>query len=951
MKNNLKRIFASILTAVMVFTMVQFLSLEGFAMGFADHVVSANTSERTMGIHTARWSNRRLSYIYKEEDNIIIVNARDSITVTTYESSFRKLSEKEIQLELPVFGGFYNGEAYNYIVFGQNNTEESAEKEVYRIVKYDKNFKKISQASIKGSQCIATIPFDAGTVAMAESGNELTVHTSRERFTSDDGLNHQSQFTIVLNTDTMLPTNYLTKYQTNHVSHSFNQFVKYDDGVRVLVDHGDAYPRSVLLSKFSGTPAYERYTTLEMFKIPGETGANCTGVYVGDFEISKNNYIVGINTIDHSKVTEYNSFSMIGLGTDQRDVVLLISDKNNTSSQGVNKVYLTDYVKSNLHGTAPYIVKLTDEWFAVLWKEYRIDRSISGSVKYENCVANGIKYVIVDENGKKLSAINTLDSSVDFSDCRPIYFDNKIVWYYDFNKTERHICTLDLREHLMKIPHEHNIMSVSEKASTCTVQGNSKHYRCKDCGQCYKDPTGIIITTAEKELLPFEPHAGGTATCTKQAECSRCATPYGALKEHTFKKFTKNSTCTVKGYEYDECTVCNGIFNRKELPLLEHSWNEWNVTIEPTFTSTGVKTRECTVCGNTETAKVPQKTLNSYITVLSSIVNTVDGPKLTWEALEGANGYYVYRRTSGTSWTRLGTTVSTVYTDKTAKSGTTYIYTAKAYNSSSTSKFQNGLTIEYLTAPTVSSVSNTTAGANIKWNKITGASKYNVYRKTANSTYIKIGDTTGTSFTDKNASSGTKYYYTVRAVCETTSSSYRAGTGLVYLTAPTVSSVSNTTAGVKVVWGKVTGASGYYVYRKTAKGSYSRIGTTTAASFTDKTAKSGTTYYYTVRAYKCTTLSSYNAGKGIKFLTSPTISSVVNTTAGAKAVWGKVTGASGYYVYRKTANGSYSRVGTTTATSFTDKTAKKGTTYYYTVRAYSGKTLSSYKAGTRLTKR
>ena len=43
----------------------------------------------------------------------------------------------------------------------------------------------------------------------------------------------------------------------------------------------------------------------------------------------KNNYIVAINTIDHSKATDYDSFHIYGLDRDERDVVILIKDKNN----------------------------------------------------------------------------------------------------------------------------------------------------------------------------------------------------------------------------------------------------------------------------------------------------------------------------------------------------------------------------------------------------------------------------------------------------------------------------------------------------------------------------------------------------------------------------------------------------------------------------------------------
>jgi hypothetical protein len=55
-----------------------------------------------------------------------------------------------------------------------------------------------------------------------------------------------------------------------------------------------------------------------------------------------------------------------------------------------------------------------------------------------------------------------------------------------------------------------------------------------------------------------------------------------------------------------------------------------------------------------------------------------------------------------------------------------------------------------------------------------------------------------------------------------------------------------------------------------------------------------------------------------------------------------VTGATGYIVYRKTGNGSWQNLGKTTGVSFTDKTAKKGVTYTYTVKAYYGTSNSAY---------
>ncbi len=52
-----------------------------------------------------------------------------------------------------------------------------------------------------------------------------------------------------------------------------------------------------------------------------------------------------------------------------------------------------------------------------------------------------------------------------------------------------------------------------------------------------------------------------------------------------------------------------------------------------------------------------------------------------------------------------------------------------------------------------------------KWNPVSGAIKYNIYRSTSkNGTYSYLDTTTATSYTDKTAVSGTKYYYQVKAV-------------------------------------------------------------------------------------------------------------------------------------------------------------------------------------------
>lgn len=68
----------------------------------------------------------------------------------------------------------------------------------------------------------------------------------------------------------------------------------------------------------------------------------------------------------------------------------------------------------------------------------------------------------------------------------------------------------------------------------------------------------------------------------------------------------------------------------------------------------------------------------------------------------------------------------------------------------------------------------------------------------------------------------------------------------------TVTLKSNKTGQVSITWNKIARAEGYQIYRSTSKnGKYTRIKTRVASfrTYTDTTAKSGTTYYYKIRAY------------------------------------------------------------------------------------------------------
>ena len=161
---------------------------------------------------------------------------------------------------------------------------------------------------------------------------------------------------------------------------------------------------------------------------------------------------------------------------------------------------------------------------------------------------------------------------------------------------------------------------------------------------------------------------------------------------------------------------------------------------------------------------------------------------------------------------------------------------------------------------------------------------------------------------------------------------------------PTLKSIENTEYGVLIKWRSVLGADRYRVYRKTSKTDWKYIGYTSKAYYTDKTAKSGTKYYYAVRAISGAGNSPLSSSISVYHLEAPTLNTPSTSTKGVGLRWSEVKGAEGYLVYRKEAGGSYSRIATEKGESnvvYRDTTAKKGTKYYYKVKAYYSKTQSA----------
>ncbi len=281
--------------------------------------------------------------------------------------------------------------------------------------------------------------------------------------------------------------------------------------------------------------------------------------------------------------------------------------------------------------------------------------------------------------------------------------------------------------------------------------------------------------------------------------------------------------------------------------------------------------------------------------------------------------------------------------------------------------------------PAVTAAATAYNSVTVSWNTYQYAQSYDVYRKTAGGEWTKLGNTTALQYVDQTAAGSTAYSYTVVALSsrwgQSVSSAYDENGAAVTTPAapqpdngnttpdngnttpdnnntPAVkdyTSLKATSAGVssiKLSWKKVSKAGGYVVYRaNSANGKYKAIKTIKkgkTTSFTDKKRTTGKTYYYKLRPYKTVknkkqymSYSSVVSTKAVPGRVKFTKLTARNQKATLK--WKKVSGASGYLLYRSDRrDGGFTCINSVSRrkTSYTNTKLKKGQTYYYRIRAY-----------------
>ena len=173
------------------------------------------------------------------------------------------------------------------------------------------------------------------------------------------------------------------------------------------------------------------------------------------------------------------------------------------------------------------------------------------------------------------------------------------------------------------------------------------------------------------------------------------------------------------------------------------------------------------------------------------------------------------------------------------------------------------------------------------------------------------------------------------------------------LKATKIKKVENTSKGISVSWNKVSGASGYKLYKMTNDGSFKKVTTLKGTSYVDTKVKNGNMYTYKVVAYGNNVKSSTSKTAKTYRLISQKIKEISKKSNVLTIKFGKNVKASGYEIYYSTKSNfknakkvtvSTSKIKTSNITSKLKNVSMKKK-YYVKIRSYKTTKSAKYYSG------
>lgn len=383
------------------------------------------------------------SYLYRDNNSIVRVeyftDPLPLVHIETFSKELELISSQSIYIDylFTEWGGFFAGEKYNFLILGRRNLANNDDVEVIRILKYDKQWNQQGIASLYGAN--TAIPFFS-TARYAEYNGMLYIHSGHGMYNG-----HQANMTLAVRQQDMKITDaqYEVTGTYGYVSHSFDQYILIDQEQNIItLDHGDGNPRASILQRYNGKAGNEIFSgyyydgylftstdSVVIQSFPGPSGENVTGAYLGGLAETSAGYITAYNYNGVGYVDDSSRYKI-------RNMYFSYTPKQNFSNAGTTITQVTSYPNAGIESAGKckvvpigldggYVLWDIQEripaetWFDGVWSSN--DRFIStGKISYIRYYSDG-----------SISDVSTVTG--DLSDCQPILFDSKIIWYVTSN--------------------------------------------------------------------------------------------------------------------------------------------------------------------------------------------------------------------------------------------------------------------------------------------------------------------------------------------------------------------------------------------------------------------------------------------------------------------------------------------------------------------------------------
>jgi pyruvoyl-dependent arginine decarboxylase (PvlArgDC) len=419
-------------------------------------------------------------------------------------------------------------------------------------------------------------------------------------------------------------------------------------------------------------------------------------------------------------------------------------------------------------------------------------------------------------------------------------------------------------------------------------------------------------------------------------------------------KITEEATCTTTGTKTRACTVCGKV---ETVTIAKTAHKYVNTVVKPTYTAQGYTLHKCSVCGYSYKDNYMPALKPTELTGVKVKTQGSTSLTLAWDKNASAKGYIIEQYKGG-KWTQIAKTSSNAtvtYTVNGLKADTTYTFRIKAYAISGESEIYS----DYVRIAGKTRIANvasfkgsavSASAVKLDWSKNDKATGYVIeqYRGGKWTVLATTKNNTTLTFTVKGLAEGTAYSFRLKSLKtangvteESVYTSIKAATAVSGVKNAKVTSVTG--SWITLEWAKNDKATGYSIEQYKG-GKWTVIATTknnATLKFTVKGLKNDTTYSFRIRAYKTSgSVTAYSDYVRIAGKTRiPNVAKFTGSAVSASAVkldWSKNDKATGY-VIEQYKGGKWTALATTknnTTLTFTVKGLAKGTTYSFRIKSF-----------------